>query len=126
MQLHSHRLPSLTAIAATLTLLAATLVPTAVLAKDIYRGQGYTVTIGDDGSYYGCDARKRCLFIESYAHRERGGYVWENRGFTYIMMPIDGTKSAPNGVDDRYSLKVINPQGQVILKRVLNPMGVGG
>jgi hypothetical protein len=126
MQSHSHRLPSPVAIAATLTILGATLIPTAAMAKDVYRGQGYTVTIGDDGSYYGCDARKRCLFIESYAHQERGGYVWENRGFTYIMMPIDRPQSSRDGVDDRYSLKVINPQGQVILKRVLHPMGVGG
>jgi hypothetical protein len=123
MQLRSHRLPTL---AATLTLLAATFFPSAAFAKDIYRGQGYTVTIGDDGSYYGCDARNRCLSIDEYAHRERGTYTWENKGFTYIMSPIFGTESAPDWADYRYSLKVISPQGKIMLKRVLTPMGVGG
>lgn len=116
----------LRSISVALTLLAAAFMPTAAFAKDVYRGQGYTVTIGDDGSYKGCDSRNRCLFIPEYAHRHQGAYTWENKGFTYIMSPVAGTQSAPDWVDYRYTLKVVNPQGKVILKRMLTPMGVGG
>jgi hypothetical protein len=126
MHLRSSNLASPTKIAVILALLASTLIPSAAFAKDVYRGQNYTVSIGDDGSYYGCDARKRCLFIESYSHRERGTYTWENKGFTYIMSPIYGTQSTSDGANYQYSLKVINPHGKIILKRILNPIGLGG
>jgi hypothetical protein len=91
-----------------LTIISAVLITKPAFA-DTYRGGGYRVKIGDDGSYYGCDAKKRCLFINEYSHRQSGSYTWENKGFTYIMSPMQG----------KYLLKVINPQGKAILQRSL-------
>jgi hypothetical protein len=93
-------------IVCVLTMMAATIVVSPTFAST-YRGGGYSVKIGDDGSYYGCDAKKRCLFINEYSHRQSGAYTWENKGFTYIMSPMQG----------KYLLKVINPQDKVILQR---------
>jgi hypothetical protein len=94
---------------------ASIVITSALIAKpafaDTYRGGGYSVKIGDDGSYYGCDAKKRCLYIESYSHRNRGTYTWENKDFTYIMSPHSGGK---------YLLRVVNPQSKVILRRILS------
>jgi hypothetical protein len=101
------------------TLFATTLLPTAAFAKDVYRGQGYTVTIGNNGSYYGCDSQNRCLSIPNYFQRHKDAYSWKNKGFTYILSPIVGRP-------DRYSLEVVNPQSKIILLRKLVRMGVGG
>ena len=79
-----------------------------------YKGGGYTITIGDDLSYYGCDAQDNCLYIPYYSHQTRGHITWENSGYTYNM--------SPTGNRGEYRLKVYNPRGTVILQQVVNPI----
>jgi hypothetical protein len=112
-------------IAVALTLLTTTVLSSSALADSgsgagMYRGQGYTVTIGENGSYYGCDARNRCLSIQEPTGQEGDSYMWEKAGTVYEM-----TRISAKG-DPRYILKVTNPRGKVILKRTLTAIGVGG
>jgi hypothetical protein len=91
------------------------LAPMAALAceeSSTYQGGGYTVTIGSEGSYYGCNAKKQCLEIANYAHQTQGQYIWENKGFTYSMTPV------ANG---NYRLKVMNDRNRVVLNKIVKP-----
>ncbi|MCX6553238.1 MAG: hypothetical protein NTY02_19915 [Acidobacteria bacterium] len=91
----------------------ATLVAPLLARADKFSGGGWTVTIGDDGSYTGCDAQNRCLRIESYDQQSQGAYVWSNGGYTYAMSPIDA--------GPRYRLTVRDPKDKVILRQVMSP-----
>jgi hypothetical protein len=89
--------------------------PMAALACEestTYQGGGYSVTIGAEGSYYGCNAKKQCLEIANYANQSQGQYIWENKGFTYSMTPIS------NG---NYRLKVLNDRNRAIVSKIMKP-----
>jgi uncharacterized protein YecT (DUF1311 family) len=78
----------------------------------------YTVTIeGYAGmaSYRGCNSKNKCLYIPEASHYTQGHYTWENEGYTYNMSPINDT--------GKYRLKIFNPQGKVLVDRVLSRMG---
>jgi hypothetical protein len=80
-----------------------------------YQGGGYTVTIGEEGNYYGCNSKNQCLEIAQYSSQTQGQYIWENKGMTYSMTPIAGK----NGV---YRLKVINANNRVVVSKIMKPV----
>lgn len=97
--------------------LSTSLIPLAAIACDegsTYQGGGYTVTIGSEGNYYGCNSKNQCLEISQYSHQSRGQYIWENKGTTYSMTPISGKKYP-------YRLKVIGSRGQVLVNQLMKP-----
>jgi hypothetical protein len=80
----------------------------------IYVGEGYRVTIigfGGEASFYGCNPAGECLTISEASYVERGAYIWEYRGNTYNMSPYDE--------EGRYSFKIFDCDGQVILYKIL-------
>jgi hypothetical protein len=79
-----------------------------------YSGGGWTVVIGNDGSYTGCDSRQHCLHIARYDWRSRGAYIWSSNNYTYSMTPID---SGPS-----YRLRVRDPKGKSILVQTVLPL----
>lgn len=83
-------------------------------SADTYKGGGYTITIGDDFSYYGCDAQDNCLYIPHHSHQTQGHITWENARYTYNMSPTDNR--------GQYRLKVYNPDGEIILQQIVNPV----
>jgi hypothetical protein len=80
-----------------------------------YQGGGYTVTIGDEGNYYGCNSKNQCLEIAQYSSQTQGQYIWENKGMTYSMTPIAGK----NGL---YRLKVVNAKNRVVVSKIMKPV----
>jgi hypothetical protein len=80
-----------------------------------YQGGGYTVTIGDEGNYYGCNAKNQCLEIAQYSFQTQGQYIWENKGMTYSMTPIPGNKGL-------YRLKVVNAKNRVLVNKIMKPV----
>jgi hypothetical protein len=91
------------------------LAPLAALAceeSSVYTGGGYTVSIREDGSYYGCNAKQQCLEISKYAYQSQGQYIWENKGTTYSMTPIRGKNNTYI-----YRLKVVNAQKKVLVNQ---------
>jgi hypothetical protein len=101
---------------------------TAVWAEGggIYVGQGYTVTVGEDGSYRGCDSKNRCLSIEQPASRDGELSIWGNNGFVYSLAPVPGTSAGEGYASEKFTLTVVNPRGKRILRRTLTAQGVGG
>ncbi len=80
-----------------------------------YKGGGYTVLIGQEGSYYGCNSKNQCLEIAQNASATQGQYIWENKGTTYSMTPI----KTQEGV---YRLKVIDARNRVLVSRIMKPV----
>ncbi|MDY6804318.1 MAG: lysozyme inhibitor LprI family protein [Cyanobacteriota bacterium] len=81
-------------------------------------GGGYTVTIeGSQGiiSYRGCNSKNKCMYIPAASDYTQGGYTWENEGFTYKMSPVNNT--------GKYRLKIIDPEGKMLVNQVLSRMG---
>lgn len=81
-------------------------------------GGGYTVTIEGSGgsiSYRGCNSKNKCMYIPAASDRTQEGYTWENEGFTYKMSPVNNT--------GKYRLKIINPEGKVLVNQILSRMG---
>jgi hypothetical protein len=108
-------------IALTLTILASILFPAVAHADReyergytvVYEGENYNVTIGKKGEYTGCDAKKRCVFIEKLSRRDDKSYTWQKNGFVYKMVQTSVyTKND-------YQLQVTNPQGQVIMSKAM-------
>ncbi|CAK0776465.1 exported hypothetical protein [Azospirillaceae bacterium] len=80
-------------------------------AGSVYSGGGFVVTVGDDGSYYGCNRKNECLSIAEYSWQQNGAYVWEKGNYSYAMTP-----------DSRgYRLKVTGPSGKTIINQGLLP-----
>lgn len=77
-----------------------------------YIGGGDRVTIGTNGSYYGCNYKHQCLFIKNYSYRSRGQYVWENKGITYSMIPLNNRQGA-------YRLRIIDRNQRVLVDRIV-------
>jgi hypothetical protein len=99
--------------ASALVLATGLLTPALTLACDdgtSYEGGGYRVTIGSDGSYYGCNAKDQCLSIPTYAHQTKGRYTWENKGTTYIMTPINSRRTP-------YRLRVVDRRQRVLVNQ---------
>jgi hypothetical protein len=92
----------------------------------LYKGQGYTVIVGDNGSYRGCDSRNRCLSIAQPSSHEGESYTWENSGFVYSLQPVAGSSVSEGYASTKFVLTVLNPQGKRILRKILQAQGVGG
>jgi hypothetical protein len=80
--------------------------------NNIYRGGGYQVSICTDGSYYGCNPKRQCIRIKNYSYRNRGQYIWENKGITYSMTPLHNRQGA-------YRLKVISQRQQIFVNQIV-------
>lgn len=80
-----------------------------------YKGGGYTVSIGAEGSYYGCNSKNQCLEIAQYASATQGQYIWEHKSTTYSMTPVE----TQEGV---YRLKVIDGRNRVLLSKIMKPV----
>jgi hypothetical protein len=80
-----------------------------------YKGGGYTVLIGEEGSYHGCNSKNQCLEISQYASATQGQYIWENKGTTYSMTPVKTQEGA-------YRLKVIDARNRVLVSKVVKPV----
>ncbi len=80
-----------------------------------YQGGGYTVSIGEEGSYHGCNSKNQCLEIAQYSSATQGQFVWENKGTTYSMTPV----KSPEGA---YRLKVIDARNRVLVSKVMKPV----
>jgi hypothetical protein len=80
-----------------------------------YKGGGYTVSIGEEGNYYGCNSKNQCLEIAQYASATQGQYIWENKGTTYSMTPI----TSQEGV---YRLRVIDARNRVLVSKIMKPV----
>jgi hypothetical protein len=87
---------------------------------EIYRAGEFIITIDRDAyngrTYRGCDAKKNCIYLtQGTAWRDKGyrGISWENREYTYIVIWQEGASQA-------IYLKVFNPQGHLILNRVMS------
>jgi hypothetical protein len=105
-------------LAGTAILSIGLLAPLTALAceeSSTYQGGGYTVSIGSEGSYYGCNAKKQCLEISEYSHQSRGQYIWENKGTTYSMTPLAGK-------DGSYRLKVFSSNNRLLISQVMKPV----
>jgi hypothetical protein len=81
----------------------------------IYKGGGYTVSIGQAGEYFGCNSKNQCLEITQYASATQGQYIWENKGTTYSMTPI----TTPDGA---YRLKVVDASNRVLVSKIMKPV----
>jgi hypothetical protein len=80
-----------------------------------YQGGGYTVSIGEAGSYHGCNSKNQCLEIAEYASATQGQYIWENKGTTYSMTPLTTQ-------DGAYRLRVIDAKNRVLVSKVVKPV----
>jgi hypothetical protein len=80
-----------------------------------YQGGGYTVSIGEEGSYHGCNSKNQCLEIAQYASATQGQYIWENKGTTYSMTPVSTQEGA-------YRLKVIDARNRVLVSKIMKPV----
>jgi hypothetical protein len=80
-----------------------------------YQGGGYTVSIGEEGSYLGCNSKNQCLEIAQYSSATQGQYIWENKGTTYSMTPVKAQ-------DGAYRLKVIDARNRVLVSKVVKPV----
>ena len=81
-----------------------------------YKSSGFTIDI-ENGEYYGCDPRNRCLTIPRSKSRYNGiAKEWRNAGYLYRLTPV-GNKLV-NGHNTRVLLKIINPQQRVIFSRI--------
>ncbi len=80
---------------------------------EIWKGGGYTVYVV--GEYYkGCDAQKHCVEIDHIAKRTSTSSIWKNNGYTYRLSQLSEQNGKP-----RARLRVLNPQGKVILNVVM-------
>jgi hypothetical protein len=80
-----------------------------------YQGGGYTVSIGSQGNYYGCNAQKQCLEISKYSYQNQGQFIWENKDNTYSMTPMLGKRG-------RYRLKIFSPKNELLISQIMNPV----
>jgi hypothetical protein len=100
----------------TIVLINSLVLPTSALLhghESIYRGGGHQVSIGTNGSYYGCNPKKQCLAIKNYSYRSRGQYIWENKGIAYSMTPLYNRQGT-------YRLKVIDRHRRVLLNQIMD------
>jgi hypothetical protein len=82
---------------------------------NVYQGGGYTVSIGEEGGYRGCNSKNQCLEIAQYSWATQGQYIWENKGTTYSMTPLTTQ-------DGAYRLKVIDAKNRVLVSKVVKPV----
>lgn len=87
----------------------------------IYQAGEYTVTLDQDPDlgriYYGCDPKQRCIYLTqgtTWRDQKRRGISWENQGYTYSI-------SWQEDANSPLELKVFNPQGRMILHRLMIP-----
>lgn len=102
-------------LVSTILLATSLLLPISALASgdsNIYRGGGYQVSIGTDGSYYGCNLKRQCISIKNYSYRSRGQYIWENKGITYSMTPSHNREGI-------YRLKVVSQRQQIFVNQIM-------
>ncbi|ACK69205.1 hypothetical protein PCC7424_0749 [Gloeothece citriformis PCC 7424] len=90
------------------------------VSAETYQAGEYTITLEMDAqqgrTYRGCDHRRNCLYLtHGTAWREQGyrGFSWENKSYTYSISWQEGTTQP-------MYLKVFNPQGRLILNRVMS------
>jgi hypothetical protein len=85
-----------------------------------YAGKGYTVTMSSDGkNYHGCDLKQRCIDLNNGEQIGESVNQWKtSNNYLYKM------EQMPNG-RGKNTLKVYNPKGKVILKRVMTPLNGG-
>lgn len=79
-----------------------------------YQGGGYTVSIGSQGNYYGCNPQKQCLEISKYSYQNQGQFIWENKDNTYSMTPMLGKQG-------RYRLKIFGPKNELLISQIMKP-----
>jgi hypothetical protein len=95
-----------------------------------FSGGGYSVQAGVGGDYVGRDPQGRKLFIP-YAQSSHSGKTiqWKNKGYIYRLTGIGNSLAGPKagGIDPedstdyrQVSLKIISPNGRVILSKTLN------
>lgn len=87
-----------------------------------YSGGGYRVTVlGRD--YIGVDRQEKKLVLSEPIYRTgRDTVDYKSKGYTYRLTPL-GKPRSNDSSDGDYSkilLTIINPQGRVILKQVMN------
>lgn len=80
-----------------------------------YQGGGYTVSIGSQGNYYGCNAQKQCLEISKYSYHNQGQFIWENKDTTYSMTPMLSKQG-------RYRLKIFGSKNELLLSQIMKPV----
>jgi hypothetical protein len=103
-----------TAITAT-SLFSSMIAARACEGSSTYKGGGYTVSINEEGGYYGCNSKQQCLEIGQYSQQSKGQYIWENKGTTYSMTPLAGKEGL-------YRLKVTDARNRVLLSKVMKPV----
>jgi hypothetical protein len=94
--------------------------PTAHNKHVTYQGGGYTVSIGSQGSYYGCDPQKQCLGISKYSYQNQGQFIWENKNISYSMTPMLLSKQG------RYRLKIFGPKNELLASQIMRPVKLDG
>ncbi len=85
-----------------------------------YTSKGYSVTVSSDlNKYRGCDTKKRCIELTNGKELNETDYQWTTKNnYIYNMSQISNGRG-------KYMLKVYSPARQLILKRVMNPVGDG-
>jgi hypothetical protein len=105
----------LVATAITATSLLGSIAAFACEESSTYKGGGYTVSIGGEGNYLGCNSKNQCLEIAQYSYQSQGKYVWENKGTTYSMTPMAGEQGL-------YRLKVTDARNRVLVNKIMKPV----
>lgn len=85
--------------------------PTASL-QGTYRGGGFTVTVGSDASYRGCNAKNQCLEIPRVFSIQQGIYTWVNGDYTYTLSPAESS--------GQYRLQVFDPSRTAVVNTLLS------
>jgi hypothetical protein len=82
-----------------------------------YKGDGHTLDLDPGGDYHSCDPQNRCVTINRGQSSQQGNTrIWQNGGYSYLVTPIG--QILKQGHHTRISLKIVNPQQQVILERI--------